>query len=252
MLPSTHRSRVIACTVFVIVLAAPLALSVAPVGARPTVLSGATEPTGDDVAKRTLVATGTARVRGIPDVLEMRLGVQSRGRTVGDALDRNNAAASKIVEVLFDGGVDPKDLQTSNFSIHPTYGSRTGEVTGYEVSNVLTVRLRDIDGAGGLIDRAAEAGGDDAVMYGVSFAFQDATDLIAAARTEAVRRARRQAEQLAEAADVELGKVQSISESSDESIPVFAAPEVARSTDVAIQPGTEELTVRVTIVYALR
>src|SRR5262249_20429630 len=61
-------------------------------------------PTSD--SSRTIVATGTARVRGTPDVLTVTVGVTSRGKTVGEALDRNNAGARKVIQVLLDGGVD--------------------------------------------------------------------------------------------------------------------------------------------------
>jgi uncharacterized protein YggE len=257
MFSSTSRSRVPVLAVFASVVAASLVLFSLPVGARPSRLRGGADATvnaDNRATNRTLVATGTARVRGIPDVLQMQFGVRTRGRTVGEALDRNSKAASRVVAVLFDGGVDKTDLQTSNFSISPSHDPRTGDVTGYEVGNVLTVRLRDMDRVGSLIDQAVEAGGDDVVMHGVTFEFADATALISAARGEAVRRARSQAEELAKAAGVELGEIRKISESSEQAVPLFSVPEAARSqaSDVTIEPGTEELTVMVTIVYTLR
>ena len=204
-------------------------------------------------AGRTLVATGTARVRGVPDVLTMTLGVSTRGDTVGDALDRNNEALGKVMDVLRDGDVDEKDIQTSSFSISPYYDDNR-EIDGYQVSNLVTVQLRDLGKAGSLIDKAAGAGGDDVVMQGVSFGFDDTSALVAQARTDAVKRARAQAEQLAEAAGVELVEVRTISESSYDPGPVAAAPEAAsRAADsVAISPGSEELSVQVTLVYAIR
>ncbi|MFA5885027.1 MAG: SIMPL domain-containing protein [Acidimicrobiia bacterium] len=210
----------------------------------------ATEPTE---VTRTVVATGIARVQGVPDVLTMTLGVTSRGRTVGEALDRNTTAASKVMEVLTDGGVDKKDIQTSSFSIGPTYDDHSGDVNGYQVSNQVTVQLRELAKAGSLIDQAAGAGGDDVVMQGVSFGFDDASDLVAQARAEAVKRARSQAEQLARAAGVELGEVRTITESSMDVGPVIV-PEAAtksQADSVPIAPGSEEVAVQVSIVYAI-
>ena len=122
------------------------------------------------------------------------------------------------------------------------------------MSNLVSVQLRDLAKAGSLIDKAAGAGGDDVVMHGVSFGFDDTSGLIAQARAEAVKRARTQAEQLAEAAGVELVEVRTISESSYDPGPVAAAPEASsRAADsVAISPGSEELSVQVTIVYTIR
>lgn len=224
-----------------------------PAGASPARPSGlpAADPLPDPA--RTLVATGTARVRGVPDVLTMTIGITSRGSSVGDALDRNNQSVRKVMGVLREGGVDDEDVQTSDFSIGPVYDDRGTEITGYQVSNLVRVQLRDLDAAGDLIDRAAEAGGDDAVMQGVSFGFDDTSALVARARAEAVRRARTQAEQLADAAGVELVAVQTISESSIDDGPVLAAPESsARADSVAIAPGSEELAVQVTVVYTIR
>lgn len=218
--------------------------------ARPSVARAA----ADDGTTRTLVATGTARVRGVPDVLTMTLGVTTRGSSVGEALDRNNAAVGKVMTVLEDGDVDDEDVQTSNFSISPVHGDRSEAVTGYQVANLVTVQLRDLGRAGTLIDKAAAAGGDDVVMRGVSFGFDDTSGLVARARAEAVKRARAQAEQLADAAGVELVEVHTISESSLDPGPILAAPEsAARAEDgVPISPGTEELSVQVSLVYVIR
>jgi uncharacterized protein YggE len=218
---------------------------------RPGASSPATEPTG---TARTVVGTGIARVRGVPDVLTMTLGVSSRGRTVSEALERSNRAANAVIGILLDGGIDKRDIQTSSFSIGPVHDDRSADVIGYQVSNLMTVRLRELDKAGALIDRVADAGGDDVVMHGVSFSFDDTSDLVAQARTEAVKRARTQAEQLASAAGVELGEVLRISEASPGAGPVLSAPESVRTqlADTPIEPGSEELMVQVTIVFRIR
>ena len=206
--------------------------------------------------RRTIVATGTARVRGTPDVLTMTLGVSSRGRTVGEALDRNTSAAKKVVAVLLDAGIDKRDIQTTNFSIGPVYGNSSDDITGYQVSNLVVVDLRDLDKAGGVIDRAAEAGGDDVIVRNVSFDIDDTSDLIATARADAVKRARNQATQLAEAAGVQLGDVITITESSYDPGPVAydsgVASESARASSVPIQPGSEELSVSVSVTFSIR
>jgi len=230
------------------VVAVPVATSVT----RPPRLAAAAE-VPLDASGRTLVATGTARVRGVPDLLTLTMGVRTRGDSVGAALDRNNAAVRRVIDVLTDGGVDDRDIQTSNFSIGPVSDDRSTEITGYEVSNLLRVQLRDLGRAGSLIDRAAQAGGDDAVVHGVSFGFDDTSGLVAQARSEAVRRARTQAEQLAEAAGVELVEVRTISESSRDDGRVLDAPEASRrDAAVPVVPGTEELSVTVTVTYTIR
>ena len=254
---STHRFARRALTLGATALAAVSFVvgAAAPASARAVRQRADSGTTGSADQSRTLVATGTARVRGTPDVLTVMLGVTSRGKTVGEALDRNNAAARKVIEVLLDGGVDKKDLQTTNFSIGPIYGDNASDIQGYQVSNVVVAQLRELDKAGSLLDKAAQAGGDDVVVRNVSFDIDDTSDLVAAARADAVKRARNQAEQLAAAAGVQLGDVLTISESSQDVGPVLAAPEAAAdraASSVPIQTGSEELTVQVSVVFSIR
>lgn len=258
--PRTARTGVVAGLVAVLVATVVGGFGALPAGARTDrpdrVATGLDQPTDSSTSDRTLVATGTARVRGVPDVLTMTLGVTTRGDSVGTALDRNNATVAKVMDVLTDGGVDKKDIQTSSFSISPVYDDDGTDIEGYQASNLVTVQLRDLGKAGELIDAAAGAGGDDVVMHGVSFGFDDTSDLIAQARAEAVKRARSQAQQLADAAGVALGDVMTISESSQDLGPVLAAPEAAArseaAADVSIAPGSEELAVHVSITFSIR
>jgi hypothetical protein len=256
---SSQRSirRAVAVGAAALATIAVLTGAAAPASARTTRQRSGT---GTDAAtaadpSRTIVATGTARVRGTPDVLTVMLGVTTRGHSVGEALDRNNSGARKVIEVLFDGGVDKKDVQTTNFSINPIYGDNGNDIEGYTVSNVVVAQLRDLDKAGGLLDKAAQAGGDDVVVRGVSFDIDNTSDLVATARADAVKRARNQAEQLAAAAGVQLGDVITISESSQDVGPVLAAPLAAEERSVSsvpIQSGSQELTVQVSVVFSIR
>jgi len=240
-------------------VAAVLATTTAPAWARtPRQRTGG----GSDAAastdpSRTIVATGTARVRGTPDVLTVQLGATSRGHTVGEALDRNNAAVRKVINALLDGGVDKKDIQTTNLSVGPIYGDNANDIQGYQVSNVVVAQLRDLDKAGSLLDKSVQVGGDDVVLRGVSFDIDDTSDLIAAARADAVKRARNQAEQLAAAAGVQLGDVLTISESSRDYGPVANLPSAAAADEtvarsMVIESGSEELTVQVSVVFSIR
>ena len=242
---------------------AVLATTAAPASARtPRQRTGAgngsstvTEPVATADPTRTIVATGTARVRGTPDVLTVSVGVTTRGQSVGEALDRNNSGARRVIDVLLDGGVDKKDVQTTSFSISPIYGDNGNDIEGYAVSNLVVAQLRDLEKAGSLLDKAAQAGGDDAIVRGVRFDIEDTSDLISSARTDAVKRARSQAEQLAAAAGVQLGDVMTITEASRDVGPVEqvyreAADDSAAS--VPIQTGSEVLTVQVSVVFSIR
>ena len=166
-----------------------------------------------------MTGNGTGTVRGTPDTLTVQLGVTTRAATVGEALAKNSDEASKLLQVLRDEGVAPADVQTSNFAISPLYDRDNRQIVAYSVSNNVTVTIRDLSKVGDIVDRATEVAADDIVVDGVSFALDDNSKLVAAARTAAVKAAKDQAAQLAGAAGVELGDIQSITETSEPHAP---------------------------------
>jgi uncharacterized protein YggE len=202
---------------------------------------------------RTITVSATGLVRGTPDVLDLTVGVETRDRSAAEALKRNSQLANKLIDVLRDSGVDKQDIQTSNLSVSPNYDD-DGDITGYGVSNLVDARLRDFDKAGDLVDAATEIAGDEVIIHGVFFSFDDNTELVAKARSEAVKRARTQAEQLAEAADVDLGDLLSLTEDTENPGPVLEARAAGAEGDAAapIEPGSETLSVQVTLVYEIK
>jgi uncharacterized protein YggE len=208
--------------------------------------SWAAENTG-----RRITVTATGQVKGTPDVAEVTVGVSARGRSAADALATANDRAAKVITALRDGGVQEDDVQTSGLSVQPTYGD-DGTVTGYEVTNLVNARLRDIPRTGEILDAVARVAGDEIRLQGISFSIDDDSALLATARTRAVKRARAQAEQLADAAGVELGAVRSIDEGT------VAAPYDTRtygaadaSSSMPIEPGTQTLSLQATVVFEI-
>ena len=186
---------------------------------------------------RTITVYGTGQVRGTPDVMELTIGVDTRARTAAQALHRNSELANNVLGVLRSAGVDGSDLQTSDLSVSPVYDDNGSAVIAYAVTNTVNARIKDLDTAGDIVDAATKVAGDEIVVNGLYFSFDDNTKLVAQARTDAVKRARAQAEQLAAAAGVELGDLQSITESSAPAGPALdaAAPKVAEGR--AGEPG---------------
>ena len=228
------------------------ALAIGVVTAWPVAAGAATEEGRDP---RTITVTGTGLVRGTPDVLELIVGVRTRGLTAADALTHNSELTRKVIAVLRDAGVDEDDLQTSDLSISPFYDDEGDDLEGYVINNQLIATIRDLDKAGGVIDTATKAAGNEIVVQGVYFSFDDNTELVARARTDAVHRARLQAEQLAEAAGVELGDLLTLSEDSVPYGPVIEADlDRAAAGEIAaapIEPGSESLSVQVTLIYEI-
>ena len=229
------------------------ALAVGMVVSGPGVAGAATDDKGRD--PRTITVTATGLVRGTPDVLELTVGVETHARSAVEALTRNSTLARKVIEVVLNAGVDKEDVQTSYLSVSPVYDEDGESLEGYSVSNVVTASLHDLAKAGELIDAATKVAGDEIVVEGISFSFDDNTELVAKARADAVKRARVQADQLARAAGVQLGDLLSINEDSAPYGPVVnleASRSVAAGDAAApIEPGSQALDVQVTLVYEI-
>jgi uncharacterized protein YggE len=202
----------------------------------------------------TVMTRGVGIATGTPDLLTVTLGVQTRDRSAAAALEANNTRAAAVIDVLRAAGVAPADLQTSQLTVYPTYDQTGSRISGYEVSNMVTARLRDIAAAGPVIDRAGEVAGDAVRVQQVGFSIDDDSPVRAAARADGVRRAIAQATQLAEAAGVRLGSIRSITEQPVEQpgpFPRAADAGVAVQAAVPIEAGSQELTVAVEVVHEI-
>src|SRR5215212_4209352 len=86
---------------------------------------------------RQVTVVGHGEVKGAPDTATVQIGVETEAATAKDALAQNSAQSQEVQKKLTKLGIDAKDIQTSNFSITPTYGSDGRQVTGYHVSNMV-------------------------------------------------------------------------------------------------------------------
>ena len=201
--------------------------------------------------------TGTGEASGGPDLALLTLGVSSEEKSVKEAREKAAGAMEAVLKSLKDKGVEEKDIQTRQLSIEPQfdYGDGRQELRGFRVTNIVSAKLRDLDKVGEVIDGAAEAGGDLIQVQGLSFTIEEPDDLRAQAREEAVNEARAKAERLAELAGVKLGKPISISEEGFFQPPMpFAAAPLAREAEAVetpIQPGELEVSVSVSVLFAI-
>jgi uncharacterized protein YggE len=201
-----------------------------------------------------VLVSGVGTVTGTPDVLRFTVGVEVTDETVDAALDAANASANRVIEALKQSEVDEKDLQTASVDIHPRHDEKGRQITGYVVRQDVTVKVRDLDGAGETITSAVAAGGDAARLSGVSFSLEDNEALLAAAREQAYGEARAKAEQYAGLADRELGEVLTVRETVDrgQPVPYPARAALEAAGPVPIEPGSTEVAVTVDVRWSLR
>lgn len=215
-----------------------------------------TEPTTEPPI-RTLRVNGSGQVFISPDIAYISIGVHTEGEDAAEVVAENNEQAAEVVAALQDAGVADRDIQTTNFSIYPRqeYDDQ-GNLQGitYAVDNSVNVTVRDLETIGDLLDAAVQAGANS--VNGISFDVSDKVSALSEARQAAVENARAQAEELADAAGVELGAIQSISSYGGFPMPV----ELARgggafaedAASVPISPGQTSLTVDVEIVFEIQ
>ncbi|WP_299200930.1 SIMPL domain-containing protein [uncultured Tateyamaria sp.] len=197
-----------------------------------------------------LSVSGEGRVAVAPDMAMISLGVVHVDKTAGDAMAKVSADATALIAVLSEQGIEARDIQTSQLNVNPVWSgfdSTDRQITGFEARNAVTVRVRDLDGLGGVLDQVLEVGAN--TFNGLQFQLQDPSAAEAEARAAAVRDAMEKAAQLSEAAGVTLGPVLSLSEGGQTARPeMFAA---ARSADVPIAAGELAVTARVSMSFSL-
>jgi uncharacterized protein YggE len=209
--------------------------------------------------QRVLNVTGTGTINLTPDVAYINIGVHTEMDTAADAVSANNNQTQQVITALTKAGVASKDIRTSNFSIYPNaqYDPQTNQKvkTTYVVDNTVNVTVHDIAKLGDLLDATVKAGANS--INSIQFDLADKTEAIKQARDEAVKDARTQAGELAAAAGITLGEVQSVS--FYDSIPTPTTTLYgkgggggAEAVAVPIQSGQMTLTVTVNMTYEIK
>jgi uncharacterized protein YggE len=201
-----------------------------------------------------ITVTGTGTVTGVPNQLVLSMGVQTSASSVSTALTEANQAARRVMNALRSSGVHRGDIQTSGLSIQPNYANGSPAPVGYAVSEQLTATLRDLAKAGSQIQAAAHAGGNTTTVNGISLNLTDTGSLLARARAAAVRDAHAKASQFASAIGHQLGAVVSLTSQSSVPYPIFngyAAAASGAAPSVPVSPGKQQVSVQITVVYAI-
>lgn len=206
---------------------------------------------------RQVTVIGTGEVTGTPDTAQVKIGVETEDKTAQEALAENNIRSTNVISSLLALEIDEKDIQTSNFSMHSTYDDKGRKVTGYRVTNVVSVKIRDLEKAGDLLDEVVQVGANS--IYGISLSVDDPTDLFAQARENAMDDAWERANQLATGGQATLGDVMVITENVGAN-PVIMAREfggadmaMAESApSVPMQAGEQTFSTRVQVTFELR
>ena len=197
-----------------------------------------------------VTVNGEASVSVVPDMVMIRIGVSSQAKNARAASEANAKEMTKVLAAIEQSGIAKKDIQTSRLSLQPQYDASkpgTARLTGFRVTNQVTIKIRDIGQLPSVLDRAIAAGANE--MSGIEFVVSQQSHLLDEARGEAIADAHRKAELYAKAAGAKLGRVVAITEDgANPPQPVFKA---LRAGGVPVAPGERTLRASVTVSYAL-
>ncbi len=195
---------------------------------------------------------GEATVAIVPDMATVMTGVQTRGATAAEAQTENTRLMTAVIAQIKALGVNDRDIQTSGLSISPT-ASRDGTgITGYVVTNQVSVTVRDLSRVGQILDATVRAGANTA--GGIRFGLSNPVAAREQATAEAVKDAQRRATTIANAAGVRLGPIVSITDETAGMPSPVAAPRLAMAAEMAavpVSPGEVDVTGRVRVVFSI-
>lgn len=234
-----------------------LALALAPVALAFVACSGDTNVVTGEAEGTGITVQGVGRIEAPPDTGFIDIGVAVEAATVADAREGAATAAAAVIASVRDNGVEERDIRTLNLSIEPRYdysNNSAPRITGYAVSNTVSIKVRDIDTFSVIIDEATAAGGDAVRVNSIRFDIEDNAELLDRAREAAMEDAKRKAEQLASLGGVSLLVPVSIAEVSEPApqaeFAALGARDMAYSS-TPIQPGTGTVEVRLAVRWSI-
>src|SRR5262245_44792005 len=207
-----------------------------------------------------VIVTGEGRLSVAPDEANVRIGVVRQAPTAQVAQDQANTAGSDILSAVTKLGIAQADIQTSRLTLIPVYAPRSPEssqaprIVAYQASNIVSVRLTDLNKVGPVIDAALKSGSNE--IQGVTFGLRDDSAARRQALRQAVTEAQKKAEVIADAARLQLGTPVEISEGGVSVVPMRDFSESvmmarAPSAPTPVSPGEVEVHASVTIRYRI-
>jgi hypothetical protein len=211
----------------------------------------------------TITIEGRGEVMAAPDMAQINSGVTSQGATAREALDANTAAMAELIAALKASGIEARDIQTSGFSVNPNYVytderdangyTLPPKINGYQVSNTVTVTVRQLDALGSILDKSVTVGAN--TVNGVSFSVADPSGLYDEARKAAFADAREKAELYATAAGGRLDQIESISETQGYNQPqpvaMYSMRADAAAAPVPVEAGEMAFAINVVVQWEL-
>lgn len=222
---------------------------------------------------RNFSVSGEGKITAVPDVAQFSFGIITEGgKNIAELQKENSQKANGAIEFLKRGGVKDKDIKTVNYNIQPRYqypicvpsvNARKNEpcpppeIVGYSVSQTIAVKAKDFNKISDLLAGVVQSGAN--AVSELSFVIDDKTEIENKTRQQAIENAIKKAESIAQAGRFNLGNILSINEEWGGISPRFSILEKSLAIGAndnmpapEIEPGSQDITVKVSINYEIR
>jgi len=224
--------------------------------------SGGATPASSTTETFGVVTGGEASISGTPDQLRFTATVRNKAATNGAALTMTNRDVRAIIDAAKKHGVATRDIKTPSMSVRPDYDYRSGgtpRISGYTATEGVTILVRKLGKAGTVIGAVTTAAGNAVSVGSISLSISNRDELVAQARTNAVKKSKAAAEALAKAAGRDVGELEYVEEVVPQ--PVYGYPYAEKLLDGAafarnsystpIRPGKQQVSVTVKVRWSL-
>lgn len=215
---------------------------------------------------RSFSVTGEGRAITVPDVAQFTFSVISQGgKDIAKTQADNTKKVNAVIAFLKENKVDAKDIKTQGYNVEPQYQyyeCRAGAcpppvIIGYNVTQSVLVKVRDFEKIGDMLSGVVQKGANSVSQ--LSFVTDDPTKVKSLAREEAIKKAKDKAKEVADAAGFKIGKLIAIDEGGYYA-PMYnskvAEYGIGGGGDVAaapaVEPGSEEVLVNITLRYEIK
>lgn len=202
-----------------------------------------------------LSVSAQAEARRAPDIATISAGVVTQAADGNTAMRQNAEQMTRVLAAVKAAGVADKDVQTSGINLNPQYRYEENQpprITGYQASNTVSLKLRDVSKMGKVLDALVASGANQ--INGPSFGIDDPEPLYDQARLEALKRAQARAATYAETLGLRVRRIVSISEGGGgmpSPIPRMAMMKAESDSSTPVAAGESSVSVQLDVVFEL-
>lgn len=205
--------------------------------------------------------TGSGTVYAKADIANITVGLETEVKdTAAEATTENTDKMNDIISAVKELGIEEKDIKTTSYRLSPSYEwteDRGRELIGYQVSQSVTLKVRDLEKIGDIITETTARGANQ--VGNINFTIDDEYELKNKARELAIEKAKEKAQMIAEQSGMKLGEIKGVNENSYQPVP-FAysnakleyAEDQAGSASPSIEAGQNEIRAEVTLIYEVK